>query len=305
MTKITETPIGKAYTIISSDGGTQATFIPQAGGIGSSIIMPGAKGPRELLHQHPFFWNPDENQLRGGWPFCFPICGRLERYGKEGAYFFQDQVYSLSIHGFAWQQPWQVADNDTAHIKLVLEDSEQTRNIYPCQFRIELDYKVEKSALICKQTYLNRGDKPMPFYAGFHPYFATPAFKHGKEEVILDYHPVKCLAYNERLTDLVGEQALFSVPTSITADINERLTKLGADKDLKLRFPDGDVIQMTVTGIKDPDLFPYVQLYSPLEQPFICIEPWMAHPNAMNTVSGVCWLNSGESMEGLMELRLK
>ena len=303
MTQIKATNLGNSYTLSSTDG-TQATFIPECGGIGSSIIMQGNSGPRELLFQHEYFWNPAETCLRGGWPFCFPVCGRLERYGKEGYYLYEGQTYSLPIHGYAWQVAWEVADYSNERIKLTLQDTAETIKAYPFRFKTELDYTIQAGALLCAQTYTNCDDKPLPYYAGFHPYFLTPAFKRGKEKVILDYHPVKCFAYNKNLTDLVGEQDLYPVPTSITADINERLTKLGAQKAIRLAYPDGDTIQMTAAGIQDPDLFPFVQIYTPLEQPFICVEPWMAHPNAMNTVSGVRWLQPGQSEHGLLRLEL-
>ena len=304
MSQIKTTPIGKSYTIHSTDGATQATFIPERGGMGSSIIMPGNSGPRELLFQHEFFWDTALTSFTGGWPFCFPVCGRLERYGEEGHYFYDGQAYTLPIHGFAWRLPWQVAEYSDNRIKLTLEDNHETLQVYPFNFTLALDYTIEPGVLLSAQTYTNRGDKPMPYYAGFHPYFSTPAFNQGKERVMLDFHPVKCLAYNKTLTDLVGERDLYAVPTAITADINERLTQLGADKTTHLTFPDGDSIEMTASGIEDPDLFPYIQVYTPLEQPFICIEPWMGHPNAMNTVGTVRWLQPGQSEQGLLRLAL-
>ena len=45
----------ESMTIISTDGSTQATFVPARGGTISSIIMPGKRGPRELLYLHDFF----------------------------------------------------------------------------------------------------------------------------------------------------------------------------------------------------------------------------------------------------------
>ncbi|HVV68239.1 MAG TPA: aldose epimerase [Gammaproteobacteria bacterium] len=304
MPQIKTTPIGKSYSISSPDGSTQATFIPERGGMASSIIMPGNSGPRELLFQHEYFWDSDFTRLTGGWPFCFPTCGRLERYGKEGYYFYDGHHYQLPIHGFAWRLPWQVAEYTDKRIILILEDNAETRIVYPFHFTLELDYTIESGVLLCAQTYTNRSDKPMPYYAGFHPYFSTPAFNQGKEKVILDFHPIKCLAYNETLTDLVGERDLYAVPTTITADINERLTQLGIDKTTRLIFPNGDIIEMTAGGVEDPDLFPYIQIYTPIEQPFICIEPWMGHPNAMNTVGGVRWLQPEQNEHGLLRLEL-
>ena len=87
------------YIIISPDGQTRASFVPELGGVGCSIIMPHQGKSRELLYLHDNFWEKDLQDLRGGWPFLFPICGRLEL--KE---------YQLPIHGFAPYIPLAIED---------------------------------------------------------------------------------------------------------------------------------------------------------------------------------------------------
>ena len=39
------------------------------------------------------------------------------------------------------------------------------------------------------------------------------------------------------------------------------------------------------------------------DQPFFCVEPWMGHPNAMNTVAGVHWLAPGGSVRGVFSCK--
>lgn len=299
MSALNKTNTLAKYTIISIDDSTQATFIPARGGIGSSIIMPGRSGPRELLSP------PDFTQagFTGGWPFCFPVCGRLERYGQEGKYYYDGHVYTLPIHGFAGYQPWRVDTVARNRLKISLRDTAETLTQYPFPFQLTLDYTVNRSELLCLQTYTNRGHRPMPYYAGFHPYFLTPPLHEGKENVQLNYQAVKGFTYNSALTDLTGEQPPYPLPTAITADINERLTLLGEDKRLTLTFADGDILQMIVEGVEDSHMFPYLQVYTPKEKSFICLEPWMSHPNAMNTVNGVRWLAPGQHEQGLLRLQ--
>ena len=61
---------------------------------------------------------------------------------------------------------------------------------------------------------------------------------------------------------------------------------------------------MNAGGIDDPSFFSYVQLYTIPEQPFFCVEPWMSFPNAMNTVSGVRWLQPGQTECGILTLQM-
>lgn len=292
-------------TITSNDQSTQATFVPARGGAASSIIMPGKQGPRELLYLHDTFWDEKIDDLPGGWPFCFPVCARLERQNKRGAYLYDGHVYEMKIHGFAWCERWTVEKAGDDYIILVLRDNEQTRQVYPFSFEVKLKYKVTRARLTCEQTYHNLSHQPMPYYAGFHPYFLTPPVAGGKNKVQLRYHPTRHLQYNKTFTDIVGEAALFTLPTAITDPrINEQLTMVGEDKAIHLEYPDGDKIHLVAEGIEDPNLFPYIQLYTMTEKPFICVEPWMSFPNAMNSVSGVRWLGPGDREHGLLTLWL-
>lgn len=292
-----------AYTISSEDATSHATFIPEKGGIGCSIVMKGKSGSRELLYLHDYFWQKNLKDLSGGFPFCFPVCARLERQEKQGIYLYEGKIYQLPIHGFAPYMPWEVHDFYKENLILTLRFNRETFLHYPFRFEIKLHYAISPDTLKCRQTYRNLGDHPMPYYAGFHPYFATPNPDEGKEKVFLEYSPMKRFQYNDTFTDLIGEKPLFNLPTSVTnPEINEQLTKVADDKLITLSYPNGDAIKMIAEGSEDPDLFPYIQLYTMKDKPFICVEPWMAFPNAMNTVSGVRWLQPGESEYGELTL---
>ncbi len=202
-------------TIASSNGLNQATFVPERGGAISSIIMANGSQPRELLYQHDFFWDKTIDDLPGGWPFCFPVCARLERQGRRGAYLYDGNIYEMAIHGFSWSEPWQVEAETDNSVLLVLRDNDRTRAQYPFSFEVKLHYEMNDDGLICRQSYTNFGDNAMPYYAGFHPYFKTPLPQQGKEQVILNYQPTERFQYNAELTDLVGRQDLFALPTPI------------------------------------------------------------------------------------------
>jgi galactose mutarotase-like enzyme len=175
---------------------------------------------------------------------------------------------------------------------------------YPFHFEIKLKFIVHNGKWACHQIVKNtETEKPMPYYAGFHPYFLTPEMGMGKEKVVLNFHPIRRLKYNDTLTDIIGTQPVFKTPVIITdPDINEQLCVLGEDRLATLTFPNGDVLKTNVHGMQDPALFSYMQLYNIPEKPFFCVERWMSFPNALNTVSGVRWLNAGESEEAVFEI---
>lgn len=288
------------YDLISADGLTKATVVPDRGGFVSSLILPFKSGPRETLFLHDYAWNTEINDLPGGIPFLFPVCARIARNNQVGVYLFEGKQYQLKIHGFSWFEKWSVQQVQSDAIELILRDNENTLTCYPFRFEIKLIYRVAQGRFVCHQTYRNREEnKSMPYYAGFHPYFLTSQ----KEKVILDFHAIRRLKYNENLTDIVGEQSLFKTPVKITDPaINEQLCVLGENKLATLTFANGEILKTTVSGA--PDIFSYLQLYTIPEKPFFCVERWMSFPNALNTVSGVRWLKAGESEEAVFEVFL-
>ncbi|MDF1795011.1 MAG: aldose epimerase [Coxiellaceae bacterium] len=320
--------------IIASDGVTCMSFVPDIGGMGCSLVMPGKHGPRELLYLHDDtcltgsrIGDRDDNSgtvipendeviypgssqkaiadLIGGWPFCFPICARLSRDGEEGVYLYSGQRYQMKIHGVSWYLPWQVITEQASRLVLQLTANEHTRAIYPFEFDVTLDYRIEPGKLTCLQTYVNRGDQDMPYYAGFHPYFLTPPVGSGKADVKVDFRSDYRLQYNAQLTDIVGQQAAIQWPASAAdAQINEQLSHVAGDNAFTLQYPGGDCITMRCWSDDDPNMFPYIQTYTMADKPFVCVEPWMSHPNAINTVGACRWLRSGKSETACMELVL-
>jgi len=294
----------EVWTIRSADGHSRATFVPELGGLGSSLVLPAPGGPRELLHQHPFFWERAETRTRGGLPFLFPICGRLERGGAAEAYLYDGRVYRLPLHGFALRLPWEVLPGDEPDtLALRLRDTAATRAAYPFAFEVRLTWRLRADGLAGELACANTGLNAMPYNAGFHPYFLTPDPAHDKAKASMDFKPARRWVYNEQLTDVVGEQDPPRPPLSVAAPaINEMLVRLGADKEARLAWPDGWTIHLAAEGVEDPELFPFLQFYTQADQPFFCAEPWMGFPNALNTVAGARWLAPGQAEHGCLRI---
>ena len=59
----------EVWTVESPDGAVRASIVPEMGAAVSSLRF----GDRELLYQHPFFWDRASERTRGGFPFLFPV----------------------------------------------------------------------------------------------------------------------------------------------------------------------------------------------------------------------------------------
>ncbi len=285
--------------IIIKSKTSSASFSPHHGGMMTSLIMQAPEGSRELLYFVPDYQFNNHQGMNGGAPFCFPICGRL----LNSQYQYQGKTYHMNIHGFAYQMPWEVLNHHDHTISLCLRDNDTSLAQYPFHFEIMLTYEIKDNELICRQSYKNTGTAPMPYYAGFHPYLKLPF---NKEDIFLEYHPQKRLQYNSDLTDIIGDAPRFATPTNLLLpELNESLVMMSQNKKIYLKFPDHTQLEIEAEGVEESNLFAYTQLYHRIDEPFLCIEPWMNFPNSMNHKDAVRLLAPGATEHGVFRLALK
>ena len=279
----------RVFSIAAPDGAAHADVVPDLGGIVSSLRL---GDDRERLFRHDGFWDPSFRETRGGIPLLFPICGRLLVDGTPGLYRVGDRTYRLPIHGFAMRRPWEVADASRPDaLRLRLVDSEETRASYPFAFELELFYSVSLEGLRCRLAVRNTGAVPLPYYAGFHPYFLAPPPGGGKEQTVFGARPRTRHVYDETKTDVIGSAPPPAFPMSIADEsVNGLLLEMGADNETRIRFPDGSGIRQTASP-----LFRYRQFYTLPDQPFFCDEPWMAPPGSLNRPGAARILPPGQA----------
>jgi len=288
----------KSKKIILENDFLIAEIYPNLGGLCSSLKL--KNNSRELLSWPDGFDPNNYKKISGGLPLIFPICGRLSREKKIGQYLYDHQIFNLNIHGFLHQLDSEILENKNNKLILKFKDDSQTRAQYPFRFEILLTYFLDKNKLICEQEYKNLGENPMPFYAGFHPYFKINKNRTG---ATLNFKAQRSFEYNSELTDVIGEQECLSMPIDLAHPdqaYNERLSELDPENlNTILKLPDGLVLTQEVSGkLKNKNLFPYLQLYSNVDQEFICLEPWMSHPNSFNSLLACPVLNPGEHVTG-------
>ena len=290
-------------TITAEDGKTRASFIPEWGGIGSSLVLPFDGEPVETLYQRDGFWDPKMDRTRGGLPYLFPICGRLERDGEAEIYLYGGQRFRLPIHGFSLRVPWRMEQASGDTIDLALSDTPATREAYPFSFELRVVWTVQPGRLLGEQRLTNTGEGALPFYAGFHPFFRTPPPGEGKEDVRVTLDAVRRLRYNRTLSDIAGDAPALTFPRPATdATLNESLHEVTPGAAARVDLPDGRWITLRAGGDKRIGGFPFIQCYTVQDQPFFCVEPWMGHPNGLNTVCGTCLLAPGASCTTTFEI---
>ncbi|MFC5699753.1 aldose epimerase [Cohnella faecalis] len=225
------------------------------------------------------FLDPQAN-IRGGNPVLFPICGQL----IGGQYEWEGQTYGMKNHGVARINPWEVeasgATEDSAYVTVVLRSDEKTLSAYPFDFELRFTYRLKNGVLSIEQNYSNLSDKPMPMVAGFHPYFAAE----GKN---LPYatDATKYLDYNDNVVK----------PLADTVDLN------GLVESVALLDPVKPEISFPLNGerrvrLSYSEQFRNVVLWSVEGKPFVCVEPWTALNEALNSKEGLLLVGPGESL---------
>ena len=223
----------------------------------------------------------------------FKKCDSDDMYQKlkglltDKAYMLDGKRYEMSMHGFARDLEWQMLDiknDDSAEVTLLLTHSAETLKIYPFEFTFKISYRLKSGALTVTQQVTNNSDMPMPYSIGLHPYFRADKSK-----------------------------ASIRVPSSVAYSGSERVEikgvlKSDADIDYVCINPTGEsAIFNTGLGynveLSYQGEYNCIVVWSPTFNPnFICVEPWSATPDALNTKENLIYLKPGESQSFVMQL---
>ena len=230
-----------------------------------------------------YIWQGDAKYWNRHSPILFPIVGRL----KEDSYFYKNQKYNMTQHGFARDKEFEVIKNEADFIEFKLKSDEKTLEIYPFSFELYLSYKLKKNSLIISYKVINKSDDKMLFSIGAHPAFNwTLKEDEKKEDYFLEFENIKQtkryflndkgLVYNHEDLKIIDNKIA----------LNEELFKNDA-----LVFEDSNIKTLTLKNKNNKNFvklnfenFPYLGVWSkPSGAPFVCIEPWFGVADEQNS----------------------
>ena len=268
-------------TVVLADGEARVVVAPARGGMVTRFDVGGAP---VLFLDEASLLDLSKN-VRGGSPVLFPSPGplageRFERGGRTG---------SMKQHGFARQERWSVVAQTDAAVTLELLANDATRAQFPWDFALHLRYALAGGTLTVATTVENRSATDLPFALGFHPYFHVP-----------DADKARCRI----LTDATRA---FDNVTKTMIDVVSPLDLARKEVDLHLanhtpheatlERASGD--RIVVAG--DAAFGRWV-VWTLASKDFVCLEPWTAAANALNTGEDLMTVAAGASRTHTMSI---
>lgn len=263
--------------ITDAHGGSSAVIAPARGAIVTSFRAAG----RELLYLDQATFDDPAKNVRGGVPVLFPSPGKL----LDDRWQWQGQAGAMKQHGFGRTLPWQVVAAGPV-AKLALQSDAKTLAQYPWPFAAELEFSLRGACLRIVTRVRNTGTESMPFGLGFHPYFR-----------IDDKARVKVETDATRAFDSVTRQEIaFSGFDLTAAEVDMRLMDHTLHHS-SLELADGARIVVRAS----PEFRQWV-VWTLAGKEFVCLEPWTAPGNALNSGAGLIQLAPAETRELWMEI---
>ena len=215
-------------------------------------------------------------------PLLFPLIGRL----RDGWYALDGRRIDAPTHGFCRDRAFDAEQVSDTEARFTTVADEQTRAVYPFDFRLTVRFALEGPTLVKTHEVENLGGAPMPFELGGHEAYAT--------RLLPNERMADCFVRFEGLDAIemfgMDEAGILALPKIEVPLEDGRLTKtpeqLGIDTVVLENVP-GSAVALASTAnpyevrVEFPD-FPYLGIWTKAGQDdarYLCIEPWSALPD--------------------------
>lgn len=195
-------------------------------------------------------------------PILFPIVGPV----PDNKYTINGVQYTLTQHGFLRRSEFEFETVKKDSCTLSFKATDDSKALYPFDFKITVNYKVEGKKLLLSYTVENLDSTDLPFMIGFHPAFNNPSFNDA------DYNQFYIKFEQPEMVNGVLTDTMY-------------LKDVINDKDRQIFFYDGVVKSNYVVltngkgGMKvSKEGYDVLGFWSKSEAaPFVCIEPQFPH----------------------------
>lgn len=228
-----------------------------------------------------YLWDANPEYWKRNAPILFPFVGSL----KDGRYIYQGKEYPMGQHGFARDMVFERKEQTDSQLWFSLSASEETMEMYPFRFVLEIGYILAGSTVKVCWRVLNEDDKTMYFSIGGHPAFMCPLDGQGKQsDYYLLFDTPRNIYYGRLNSSGLLAQKNIELETSggvmpIDAHLFDRDALIIEDEQTKTISLAGPDKKAYLTVKFDT---PLVGIWSPAGKnaPFVCVEPWCGRCDA-------------------------
>ena len=222
-----------------------------------------------LWEGNPVYWKRHS-------PVLFPNVGKT----YKNRVLINGTQYPTSQHGFARDNVFTCIEAANEKASFMFRSSEETKEVYPFDFELHINYKLNKKELTVEWQVKNCGDETMYFTIGGHPAFRFAKPEETKADYVLKVPGKEKLEYV--LIDISCGCA--NVDEVHTLQLSEETYPLSDELFAKdaLVVDNGQIEEAWLchkdgtpyVGVRSTG-FPNYGIWSVEGAPFVCLEPWM------------------------------
>ena len=222
-----------------------------------------------LWEGNPVYWKRHS-------PVLFPNVGKT----YKNRVLINGTQYPTSQHGFARDNVFTCIEAANEKAFFMFRSSEETKEVYPFDFELHINYKLNKKELTVEWQVKNCGDETMYFTIGGHPAirFAKPEETKadyvlkipGKEKLEYVLIDISCGCANvDKVHTLQLSEETYPLSDEMFAN-DALVVDNGQIEEAWLCHKDGT----PYVGVRSAG-FPNYGIWSVEGAPFVCLEPWM------------------------------
>ena len=233
--------------------------------LGAELCSLKDKSEREYIWEgDPKFWGKHS-------PILFPIVGTL----ANDCYTLDNKIYHMFRHGFAREMMFDIKEQKEDQVVFSLQSSEETFKLYPFEFELLVSYTLNNNSLSVEYKIINNSKVDLPFSIGAHPAFALPS---AFESYSVKFEKQELLKYFLLQDNLISDETENLELENKELSLNYDLFKNDALVFKTMQSKSLTILQNEVPFLKVHFKdFPSLGLWTKLDAPFLCIEPWFGY----------------------------
>jgi aldose 1-epimerase len=298
-------------TIADPDSGLEATFVPEAGMIGTSLRHAG----EELFFQDQGLEAYRSHGSTFALPLLHPWANRLSAWefdlgdqrvvlDPDSPIAHRDAATGTAIHGLlSASSHWTVtdADRNTLSAQLDFGAVPEYMAAFPLPHVVRYSAVVTASTLTVTLGVRASGEVAVPISFGFHPYLTLPGSDRRSWQV--EIPAARQALIDERMLP-TGETVKIA-PGELDGALGERTFDTsypvlhGESPEFVLADERRRIALRHVSG------YPVTQVYAPEASQFICYEPMTAPVDALISGDGLRWVAPGEEFEAVFAISVE